>query len=849
MTATATFALHRHLAETQKNERLLHAALVKSVKRGPQQGHKSLLCLTINNLSDNVTLQKLKMQQHNESFVTRQRWPLADLKHVDAIGGPDVPNPANRQFVLTFTGEKPTRWQVFNIKDKESFLFVLWRSCGRYLRVSPKFENFDTHSFTGEAATAEQDDVYRGGEEGRGSTSHSPSASLTLGIDGENDEDVITDDKELTAQQEQDIDEVLAHRDWSQNDAEEYSTRLAESLAGLETENILAVLSADRKANMLIKDIDHALRALDTVEEQVNRFVEIIFDVRTDVTDVEEQVKVVDAQALNEKALIAELEGVVGHIDFPDEYRQALLTGDLSNALVLGACVDAVDLLQKKRAALLSPGLDEMAAVKLAVKEQKGLEDHFAMRFEQFLYSHLHDQMKQMGVSINHVTRRRRLEPYAPLMRWLKKSEPLSRISRHSTLCKSYADELCPEYLKDLRESCELCKAACGVKAKGGTAKRDLQSRVQFDVAFEQLLDDVVPTRVAEQEFCSKFFMDADVSLEAPMSSANKSKSMIGRAHTTSGASRELEALVETFQGFDDELLDCIAAIEKLDPFFSVIAMARLQMIVPIPGTMLYPYMRNIRSVIMDKFNAFVDNWTKSVRAAKAPTKKKIGILPLTERFASTIEHMEKIMERTDGAARMRVEPAMLEMAEAVSETIERIAAEVKYRQVVIFENCHILKDRLSHLKIECLKQFREDVTAKYRTALHVFVQSIPSRPMEKLSIFFEKIERLIDAGTAPHEVGFKMAFSKAELRKVIALYPGKEVRKGLNEMYKRVDRHLSDDAYLMDVVWRNLQEEMVKQYNRFDELIALCYPGEKVSLEFDVNDMLSYFVSIAQST
>jgi len=44
---------------------------------------------------------------------------------------------------------------------------------------------------------------------------------------------------------------------------------------------------------------------------------------------------------------------------------------------------------------------------------------------------------------------------------------------------------------------------------------------------------------------------------------------------------------------------------------------------------------------------------------------------------------------------------------------------------------------------------------------------------MEKLSAFFEKVERLIESGTSAPEVGFKMAFSKAELRKVSGVRDG----------------------------------------------------------------------------
>ena len=42
--------------------------------------------------------------------------------------------------------------------------------------------------------------------------------------------------------------------------------------------------------------------------------------------------------------------------------------------------------------------------------------------------------------------------------------------------------------------------------------------------------------------------------------------------------------------------------------------------------------------------------------------------------------------------------------------------------------------------------------------------------------IFFEGVEARVAAGVKWEEVGFQLAFSKTELRKVIKEYPGKEV-------------------------------------------------------------------------
>ena len=57
------------VAFAAQDERLLAVVYVKSIKRGPQQGHKSLLCLTINNKTDAVTLQKLKVEKVRANFL------------------------------------------------------------------------------------------------------------------------------------------------------------------------------------------------------------------------------------------------------------------------------------------------------------------------------------------------------------------------------------------------------------------------------------------------------------------------------------------------------------------------------------------------------------------------------------------------------------------------------------------------------------------------------------------------------------------------------------------------------------------------------------------------------------
>lgn len=48
--------------------------------------------------------------------------------------------------------------------------------------------------------------------------------------------------------------------------------------------------------------------------------------------------------------------------------------------------------------------------------------------------------------------------------------------------------------------------------------------------------------------------------------------------------------------------------------------------------------------------------------------------------------------------------------------------------------------------------------------------------PLTSMQLFFEGVEGLLAGGTKADEVGFRLDYSKTELKKCIKEYPGKEV-------------------------------------------------------------------------
>uniref|UniRef100_A0A914RQX8 Exocyst complex component Sec3 C-terminal domain-containing protein n=1 Tax=Parascaris equorum TaxID=6256 RepID=A0A914RQX8_PAREQ len=153
----------------------------------------------------------------------------------------------------------------------------------------------------------------------------------------------------------------------------------------------------------------------------------------------------------------------------------------------------------------------------------------------------------------------------------------------------------------------------------------------------------------------------------------------------------------------------------------------------------------------------------------------------------------------------------------------------------------------LSELKIACLDAQRKEAKKSYQENIQSYVKEYMGKPLEKVHVFFEGIEQAIEQGMKPEEIAFQQQFSRAELRKVLALYPGKEVKKGLEQLYRNVEKHLVENSPLLQVVWRHMQDEFLKELKRYHQIIGQCYANSRIDLEVSIQDVLTYFSQFAQ--
>lgn len=120
---------------------------------------------------------------------------------------------------------------------------------------------------------------------------------------------------------------------------------------------------------------------------------------------------------------------------------------------------------------------------------------------------------------------------------------------------------------------------------------------------------------------------------------------------------------------------------------------------------------------------------------------------------------------------------------------------------------------------------------------------------------YFEGVERLLKT-TAPTEVANNNTYNKSALRKVVREYNGKDLRKHVDALFVRVQKHFAEASgkttteetggiapgTVLVGVWKACEEELLRITDLFAKRISQCYADTGVSLEYTATDVESAF-------
>jgi hypothetical protein len=116
-------------------------------------------------------------------------------------------------------------------------------------------------------------------------------------------------------------------------------------------------------------------------------------------------------------------------------------------------------------------------------------------------------------------------------------------------------------------------------------------------------------------------------------------------------------------------------------------------------------------------------------------------------------------------------------------------------------------------------------------------------------------VERLLTT-TAPSEVATNSSYNRSALKKVIKEYNAKDIRKHVDALFKRVEKHFTEASEkttteenggivpgtVLVGVWKACEDELLRITELFSKRISQCYAETGVTLDYTAGDVAAAF-------
>lgn len=829
-----------------------------------------------------------KAEKEREGFKKKTSWLLRQLKLFDAkYINKDVP-----EFELHF--DKVYKWVASSIAEKNAFILSLWKMSQMYLVQKIEFSNLQPsilEEIVGSGAESEQ--AAQQSEEMGGLTADSDWHALSQ----KEEADLET----IMSQCEFAISNAEKFADQLSRDLSVLDGANIHSIMGSEDQVLELMVLLDtglQQANKIEEKLTEYERKLQGIKDLMEgmKDKEALIHIRNTnherlLAELERLVSLLDLDHVHIRALLeADLASAKG----VHECTRA--------ASALLRCVSAEIHPSLGRMTAVADQRKRFAQIKLTFAKRLAhhLNNLFIHQGNELGGGTLTIYSQEMKLP-QHTSCHRELLPYSDLMNWLKIVDSDSFMK----LRKVYTTNLNKLYDKEIKDFMETVKQSMyhprsdrkvsGVGI-GGTHqitrspsarqspsasslsrasvpksgsqttldKEDQQADMsgsKFDTMYEYVLSELGPWCLAEQDFCVRFFnltagSDKEDSAQAAAVAEDQDSPWVKDATKSPSPKQRMineevrKMMAELFPSLEQELTNFEVfgiQIDCTNSLYMLVRMGNHVLKAEDTGSFLSKTFANCLVQIKRNFDRYVQAQIHSVREYKPAKKSKIGIVPFVTNFEEFARQAETIFRGSE--RRADLDKAYFKLVAAIFSEVARVAAESQKtpREVVFFENYHHIFAVLSELKVASLENQKKEAKQGYQEYLQAYVTSYLGQPLEKVHAFFVGIESKVAAGVRVEEVGYQLQFSKQELRKVMKEYSGREVKKGLEHLYRKVEKHLCEEENLLQVVWHSMQDEFIKQIKYFESMISKCYPDAGVTFEFTIDNLLGYFSDIAQ--
>ena len=232
------------------------------------------------------------------------------------------------------------------------------------------------------------------------------------------------------------------------------------------------------------------------------------------------------------------------------------------------------------------------------------------------------------------------------------------------------------------------------------------------------------------------------------------------------------------------------------------------------------------------KFKKFVDDQIRAIEETKVKIKKRKGVIHFIRifpHFATAVETMlassstsaiadpslpvrrmvdreyDRILKSMFDSLKViaRENPALAPAATLASTSSSAVAdpedKEALNFHILLIENMnHFLEEAIDTSRSggsrEVLDDWRDAAQREMAEHMGQYLNAVMRRPLGKLLEYLENIEAQLQGGKSGGAVAAQPSNSKSVFNKVLGGYDGREVRKGIEALRKRVEKHFGEE-------------------------------------------------------
>ncbi|KAG1715987.1 hypothetical protein ID866_1152 [Astraeus odoratus] len=261
-------------------------------------------------------------------------------------------------------------------------------------------------------------------------------------------------------------------------------------------------------------------------------------------------------------------------------------------------------------------------------------------------------------------------------------------------------------------------------------------------------------------------------------------------------------------------------------------------------------------------FDRHVNQQIKMVEETKLTSKKRKGVAQFVKYFPVYVNRAEQQLVGADGLEiRASVDLAYEKIVHSMFECLKHMATldgdgedkgQLNYH-VLLVENMHYFVAEMSRLRVGSMARFSKQAESIYNENLIPLIVY----PVDGVHLqdFFDGLERLLKT-TAPSQVQKNSNYSKSTLKRVLKEFDVKDVRKHVDVLFRRVEKHFTEaeenttreessgitPGTVLVGVWKACEEELQKMTESFSARISQCYPDSGLSLDYSSSDIEATF-------